>query len=139
MNNKHCKILPLAILLMATAISNQATAQTCADLQLFTPMAFCQTGTGASYPNVCWKQFYPSGAWNCNTTAMNGATCDIQPAAMGTWRLRAFPGTTAMTVPPGQKYCQWECSCNGNGPEAVRIDGSSGLPLELMEFTIDQD
>ena len=52
------------------------------------------------------------------------------------------PNGTAMVANPiayggpGKASCQWEC--NGTAGCDVTIDGSDNLPVELMEFSLDE-
>ena len=75
----------------------------------------------------------------CSTTSSNAQDCGkstaVKKAAKGvnTNGLRALANTGLTTMP----FCQWQCDC-GAGPETFRIDGGDGLPVELMDFSIEE-
>lgn len=71
----------------------------------------------------------------CVSTGMNAQTCYPGPVAMTLTVLTAAANVTA-TVSP---YCNWDCNCGTGAPPHVITDGSDGLPVELMEFSVSQD
>jgi len=71
----------------------------------------------------------------CSGRSMN-ATCDpgtwmgsttIQPVST------LFATASTMATNPS---CEWVCSCGSESGATIRIDGSNGLPVELMEFSV---
>ncbi len=90
--------------------------------------------TGSDLPN------------NCMLTVSNGPSmgCSILFTAPGSFNcpptvatdcvvLVGFVSTPIASAP---RTCQWTCSC-GAGVETFRIDNSHGLPVELMEFSVE--
>jgi hypothetical protein len=72
--------------------------------------------------------------YNCGTTMMNALFCN--PTAMtNTSFLHA--SALAATMTPS---CAWVCTGTGGGTCAtVTIDGNDGLPVELMEFSVEDE
>ena len=63
---------------------------------------------------------------------MNAASCFPGPAVMVITQFFAVGMTTSVAP-----YCNWSCTC-GTGPAPhVIIDSSDGLPVELMEFSVE--
>jgi hypothetical protein len=75
-----------------------------------------------------------NGPYNCGTTMMNALFCN--PTAMtGTSFLHA--SAMAATMNPS---CAWTCTGTGGGTCAtVTIDVNDGLPVELMEFSVEDE
>lgn len=67
----------------------------------------------------------------CQTTMMNALFCSPTGSAMNTNFLLASAMGTATPS------CAWSCTCSGGGAPHVVIDGSDGLPVELMEFGLE--
>ena len=74
-----------------------------------------------------------SAAASCMTTAMNAFFCFPGGAFFNTNMLYA----TAMSATVGP-FCNWSCTCGVGAPPHVRITGADGLPVELMDFYIDE-
>ena len=75
-------------------------------------------------------QYFP-GPENCSLVSSNAQFCFPSDMAMKvsvTFGLQASANLTATTAP----FCEWNCDCG-----TARIDGSDGLPVELLEFEID--
>jgi hypothetical protein len=70
----------------------------------------------------CTTLFTAPGNYNCPTAV--AANCVV------------LAGFVKTPVASGARTCQWTCSC-GAGTETFRIDNSHGLPVELMEFSVD--
>jgi hypothetical protein len=76
----------------------------------------------------------------CQPIMSNNANCNIAgggiPAAPTTVTRMVVAMRTASTAP----YCSWEC--RGNYPTICanpRIDSSDGLPVELLDFSIETE
>lgn len=84
-----------------------------------------------------------AAATKCKLTGFNNVLeCHPggQPPTMtGATRLNGFVTATAapMAINP---YCKWKCYCpTGPTTAQVTISGSDGLPVELMDFAIEDD
>jgi len=68
---------------------------------------------------------YLSMSTTCSTTAMNAFLCSpTAPAFVMTLSASAYTSTT-------NPFCSFNCGCG-----TVTIDGSDGLPVELMDFDV---
>lgn len=73
-----------------------------------------------------------SASTMCQTTAMNAFSCFPGAAPFFTNKLYAV--ALSATVNP---YCNWSCGCGTGALPHVTIDGSDGLPVELMDFSVE--
>ena len=75
----------------------------------------------------------------CRKTTGVGATC--YPNVVGF----VYVGTPAqisarVTISAPKAKCGWVCTCPGDGgDQTITIDGSDGLPVELMSFSVDDE
>ena len=122
---QHCRWtlgVPLLFLLITLALQgNPSHAQCVISTTTFPP---------AQPSSIIINKFLTTSAF-CTPGADNAFICRPS-AAMSTLTLRAqaYPGVTNNPV------CSWTCSCDG-GPDTVVIDGGDGLPVELMDFTVE--
>jgi hypothetical protein len=110
-------LFPLAVVIPAFVSSTPARA-TCPNLN--------STYTKSPPPKVI-KYYKPGpagcGMAVCSGTGVTGYTLNSPP-------LRTFVATNNHTI--AKAKCSWKCStCT------VVIDGSDGLPVELMDFSIE--
>jgi len=100
-----------------------------------------QTGKSPISPtNIVFKDFVPPGAPTgiCRLTAplaaQNAAFCFpsiVAPIPVTFLYAVALPATTS-------PYCNWTCYCPPMSPQQFfTIDSSDGLPVELMDFTVE--
>lgn len=68
----------------------------------------------------------------CQSTAMNAAFCS--PTAGGFTTTYLLANAMSATMSP---FCNWDCACGTGTPPDVVIDGSDGLPVELMDFAVE--
>jgi hypothetical protein len=74
-----------------------------------------------------------NGFFSCMTTAMNASSCGLGPSPMTANKL--YAAAMSATMNP---FCNWTCNCGpGSTTVAFVIDGSDGLPVELMDFSIE--
>lgn len=73
-----------------------------------------------------------SAAAFCQSTAMNAVFCS--PTAGGNTTTFLLANAMSMTVNP---YCHWDCGCGTGSPPDIVIDGNDGLPVELMDFSVE--
>jgi hypothetical protein len=73
-----------------------------------------------------------SAPYQCTLTMMNADFCFPGYAPVITAQLVASAYTA--TVNP---TCAWACACGTGAPPHVAIDGSDGLPVELMDFSVE--
>jgi len=68
----------------------------------------------------------------CMTTGMNAAFCfpGAAPFATNMLYASAFSGTA-------NPFCNWSCGCGVGPAPHVTINSSDGLPVELMDFSIE--
>lgn len=88
----------------------------------------CMVSTTNSNAGPTAVQVYKilSGSYFCSLTMQNAVFCS--PTAMG--NTTAFLLATALTA-TANPSCAWNCACG-----SITIDGSDGLPVELMDFEI---
>lgn len=74
-----------------------------------------------------------SGSYLCSLKVSSNVIpfCNLAGGAATVTYLTAAAFTTA-----ANPICQWSCDC-GMGPESIAIDGNDGLPVELMEFSVE--
>jgi len=91
--------------------------------------------TGGNQPNNCVLTFSNGPSLGCTIlfTAPGNANCPVTAAA----NCVVLAGYVSTPVASAARTCQWTCSC-GAGVETITIDNSHGLPVELMEFTVDE-
>ena len=71
------------------------------------------------------------GGW-CRSTMMNASSCFPGPG-YAPWSMLQAVAMSA-TVNPS---CAWQCTCGTGALPHFIIDSSDGLPVELMDFTIE--
>lgn len=74
-----------------------------------------------------------SAAAACMTTAMNAYGCFPGAASFTTNMLNATRMGTA------NPFCNWSCACGVGSAPHVTINNSDGLPVELMDFAIEDE
>jgi len=74
-----------------------------------------------------------SGIAFCNLVGQNALACFPGTGVPMSTAILAASANPSATVNP---FCSWTCSC-GTGAFAVVTDGSDGLPIELMDFTVE--
>ncbi len=69
----------------------------------------------------------------CRLTGRNAFFCS--PGSGSTYSTtQLFATAHSVTANP---YCHWSCWCGTGAPPHVTIDGSDGLPVELMGFSVE--
>lgn len=86
-------------------------------------------GTGAGPFSMCDRNFATGQSCQPPANNGNGTACNPSASAGGVYILSASQTSTAVQ---GSAFCSWNC-----GGEICRINLSDGLPVELMEFSID--
>ncbi len=76
-----------------------------------------------------------SAATPCVSTGNNAFSCFPNTSVMTVSMLNAVIITTATTM----AFCNWDCGCDAGTPPDVTIDGSDGLPVELMDFGFEDE
>lgn len=106
-------MLPLSNYVGVTFLTGSSQPTNC------TP-GYTMTAMGA----VCVVVLTPSTKYNCPAATMGGMC-------------RGLLAKLPLTALPGTFRCSWMCDC-GAGPETFVIDNADGLPVELMEFSVDE-
>lgn len=90
----------------------------------------CAPGGGGPY-SVCSRIVYPSDACFLDMNNSMGTICaetTLSTSAPVVVRLMAVQTMTSLQA---SAYCEWGC-----GVATCRIEMSDGLPVELMEFSV---
>lgn len=90
---------------------------------------------------------YGSGTTFVTKTLSAAAQCNVTGTGAGFGAAQCHPATTPLTtnvlqaVRSGSSlnpFCNWECTCGtGAGPHVTTNGANDGLPVELLEFQID--
>ena len=93
--------------------------------------------TGSSLPTNCTPMgtVLPGGGLRCRTLITPATMYNCPLATMG-GMCRGLLAAVPLTALPGTFMCTWTCDC-GAGPEVFVIDNSDGLPVELMDFEVE--
>ena len=110
------------VCLCAQPVAVQAQCVTTGGVMVSTPGA----NTMIAYYNL-------TAPGMCMSVAANNAACF--PAS--TNQTTTFLSASAMT-PVTNPSCSWTCNC-GTGTQNFSIDSSDGLPVELMDFEVEDD
>ena len=101
------------------------------DSQCAVTMQMTTTFTGTPDLIIITKTLSMAG--NCVTAMSNADGCGRAPAASMATMLVASAYTNTMNP-----YCSWVCNCgSGYTNENIVTDSSDGLPVELMDFSIE--
>ncbi len=71
---------------------------------------------------------------SCMTTAMNAFGCF--PGSMFFNQAQLNATALSGTVGP---FCNWSCTCGTGAPPHVTTGPADGLPVELMDFAVEDD
>ena len=74
-----------------------------------------------------------AGSFACMTTTMTANNCFPGPAFAPGSMLYA----SAMTMATMNPFCNWSCTCGVGPAPHVTINSGDGLPVELMDFSIE--
>ena len=90
--------------------------------------------TGGNQPTNCLLTLSNGPSLGCTIlfTSPGNVNCPATVAA----NCVVLAGFVNTPVASAARTCQWSCSC-GAGPETITINNSHGLPVELMEFSVD--
>ncbi len=88
----------------------------------------CSPGTSGPY-QTCSRSVVPTDACNLDASGGMGTSCtDMTPGFFV-----VLMAVQTMTANQASAYCEWGC-----GAATCRIELSDGLPVELMEFSVDE-
>lgn len=127
----HPRLLAAGFLVVMTASAPVAQAQ-CAG-------ANCMTScTTAGSDVTCIANFQKCGGTSGTATVLSSSNATCNPAYLpdaGSFRVSAM----GMTGDPG--FCQFQFNYDFGGAQTFqcRIDGSDGLPVELLDFSVDEE
>ncbi len=96
------------------------------------------TNTTPGFTSPSFIQIYKtlSMAGDCVTTMSNAFGCGRAPAASMATMLIA----SALPMSTMNPYCNWVCDCGaGYTAESISTGPADGLPVELMDFSIDDE
>lgn len=125
-------LLGLLVVLVALGSAGSAAAQCPWDAA-----ALCAPGSSGPYSMCSRGLAYLAG---CGAPMNNGmgTSCTPPSAAM----VGDLTATQTNTADQAAAFCSWACTHTGAGGSVTttcRIDLLDGLPVELMEFSIDAD
>ncbi len=89
-------------------------------------------GTGAPPFSMCDRNL--AAAYACQAPVNNGNGTVCNPASAAATFILAATQTNAAFQ--SSAFCSWNCT-NGTGSATCRINLSDGLPIELMEFSVE--
>ena len=102
----------------------------------------CNT-TGSPYVNTSIAPYvtvrkYLTAPANCvRAPVVNASFCQPNITAPPPGPLVVTLSANAHTGNTASPYCAWTCTCGTALNPGVRIDGSDGLPVELMDFSVE--
>jgi len=117
--------LVVALILVALAVGPVAVQAQCV-------VTSTNQSTFAATISV-YKILAASG--NCRSVGNNNVLACAPGAVSVTTTFLGASASTGATNP----FCSWQCTCGVGPPDNIRIDGSDGLPVELMDFEVVDD
>lgn len=130
-------LLPVAIVAAILGLASSAAADECTEAVVCNPISYGTMQIGIN----CFKSETMTTRMAgdaCVTTGSNNAQCNanlFSATFMSSYFYGAVVGAQNLfTTGTAAPYCQWSCPCG-----TVRIDGSDGLPVELLEFSVASD
>ena len=86
----------------------------------------------STFPSTIVVTKQLSAPATCNLGPQNALNCFSGPVGPGP---KAYFVASALTATMSPS-CNWTCTC-GSGLITVTIDGNDGLPIELMDFSVE--